>query len=170
MDQEITVRAGSAADAAAVAALYTAGRRAAYAGLLPPELLGEEMAAAQAELWAIRLTVDYGDPAATPVLLIAEAAGRPVGFAYVVPEPDGRALLDSLYVHPARTGSGIGRLLLAAARDRGDGPLRLEVLAGNTRAVAFYEREGGRRTAESTAHFSAGHTLPTYEYTWPLTA
>ncbi len=40
------------------------------------------------------------------------------------------------------------------------------MLAPNTRAVAFYEREGGVRTDERECVFADGSTLPAYEYTW----
>ncbi|MDH6576669.1 GNAT family N-acetyltransferase [Kitasatospora sp. MAP5-34] len=169
MTRQIVIRTGAAADAETVAALYAESRQAAYAGILPPEVLGDGLAEVSGEIWAIRLTADYGEPADTPVLLIAEAGGELYGFAYLVPEPDGRVLLDNLHVRPGHTGAGLGRRLLrealALARNR-ESALYLEVLAGNTRAVAFYEREGGVRTDERDCEFAAGFTLPEYEYTW----
>ncbi|MFD9128801.1 GNAT family N-acetyltransferase [Kitasatospora sp. NPDC059571] len=173
MTGPITVRTGTAADAPAVAALHAASQRSAYAGIVPDEALGDGLPAQRQEIWALRLTVDYGGPEHTPTLLVAEDGEGPVGFAYLVPEPDGRTLLDNLHVRPGRTGGGIGRLLLRAALERtAPAPLRLEVLRENRRAIAFYEREGGRRTAERTGFFPGGHELPEYEYTWdgaPLT-
>ncbi|GAA2137573.1 GNAT family N-acetyltransferase [Kitasatospora kazusensis] len=167
MARQIVIRTGTAADAQAVAALYTQSRRSAYAGILPAGLLGDGTAAEQPELWEIRLTADYGEPADTPVLLVAEAAGELYGFAYVVPEPDGRVLLDNLHVRPGHTGAGLGRRLLRAALAVAPhSPLHLDVLAANTRAVAFYEREGGLRTDEHSCVFANGYTLPEYEYTW----
>ncbi|WP_405012672.1 GNAT family N-acetyltransferase [Kitasatospora sp. NBC_01539] len=168
MTGEIAIRAGGAADAPAVAALHARSWRTAYAGLVPDEALGDGLAAEREEIWAIRLTADYGDPASTPTLLVAEDPDGPVGFAYLVPEPDGRVLLDNLHVSPGRTGGGIGSRLLRAALDRAaPAVLRLEVLCDNRRAVAFYEREGGLRTDERTGHFPGGYELPEYEYSWP---
>lgn len=81
-------------------------------------------------------------------------------------------LLDNLHVRPGQTGGGIGRALLDAARghvarQHPGADLYLEVLRDNARAVAFYEREGGRRTAEQEGVFPGGYLLPEYEYTWP---
>jgi GNAT superfamily N-acetyltransferase len=168
MDRPIAIRAGGPADAAAVADLHAHSWRTAYAGIVPPEALGDGMPDQRRMLWEIRLGADYGEPENTPVLLIAEDGnGELLGFAYLVPEPDGRVLLDNLHVRPGRTGGGIGHRLLRAALDRAPGPLRLEVLRGNTRAVAFYEREGGIRTDERMAEFPGGFLLPEYEYSWP---
>ncbi len=167
----VTIRTGTPADAGAVAAVHAESWRTAYAGIVPDEALGDGLPAERRELWALRLDADYGEPANTPTLLIAESAGETVGFAYLVPQPDGRILLDNLHVRPGRTGAGTGGRLLAAARAHvvrqhpGAG-LYLEVLRANTRAVAFYEREGGRRTAEQQGHFPGGYVLPEYEYTW----
>ncbi|MDH6124520.1 GNAT family N-acetyltransferase [Kitasatospora sp. GP82] len=167
MNRQTVIRVGGAADAATVAALHSESWRTTYAGIVPAEALGDGLAEERRELWAIRLTADYGEPADTPVLLIAEADGEVVGFAYLVPQPDGRVLLDNLHVRPGRTGGGIGRALLREALARtAHAPLCLEVLAGNTRAVAFYEREGGVRTDEREGYFPGGFTLPEYEYTW----
>ncbi|MEV6207357.1 GNAT family N-acetyltransferase [Kitasatospora sp. NPDC051914] len=169
MTAEITVRAGGPADADAVAALHADSRRTAYRGLVPDEALGDGLPAQRREIWSLRLTVDYGGPGNTPDLLLAEDPGGDLlGFAYLVPEPDGRVLLDNLHVRPGRTGGGIGSLLLRAALERAaPAELRLEVLRANHRAVAFYEREGGVRTAELTGIFPGGHELDEYEYSWP---
>ncbi|MFJ1752935.1 GNAT family N-acetyltransferase [Kitasatospora sp. NPDC088134] len=160
------VREGTAADAPAVAALYTASRRDAYAGLLPPELLDAD-AAQQDLLWELRLTADYGPPADTPVLLLAETPGHPpLGFAHLVPL-DGTVHLEHLHVHPAHTGRGLGSLLLRTALDRHPTtPLRLDVLAANHRAITFYERHGARLLGTGTAHFPDGTTLPELTYGW----
>ncbi|WP_052390373.1 GNAT family N-acetyltransferase [Streptomyces sp. NRRL B-24484] len=172
MTSEITVRDGGPADAPAVAALHADSRRTAYAGLVPAEALGDGLPAQHREIWELRLTADYGGPEWTPVLLIAEASdGGPLGFAYLVPEPDGRVLLDNLHVRPGRTGGGIGTLLLRSALDRvAPAVLRLDVLRDNPRALAFYEREGGVRTAERTAVLPGGDEVTEYEYSWPRPA
>jgi len=162
------LREGTAADAAAVARLYTASRRSAYAGLVPAGVLDAE-GAEQELLWTLRLGADYGTPADTPVLLLAEAergGGDVEGFAYLVPD-GGEVRLEHLHVRPGRTGGGTGGRLLRAALERFPGaPVRLDVLAANRRAIAFYERHGARRLGRGTAHFPDGTRLPQYAYGW----
>ncbi|MER7750729.1 GNAT family N-acetyltransferase [Kitasatospora sp. NPDC097643] len=172
---ETTIRRGGAQDATAVADLHAHSWRTAYRGIVPEEALGDGLAAQRREIWELRLTVDYGGPAHTPELLIAEQAGETVGFVYLVPQEDGRVLLDNLHVRPGRTGGGIGHALFAAARahvaERHPGAeLYLEVLRDNTRAIAFYEREGGRRTRAQEGVFPGGFVLPEYVYSWPAEA
>ncbi|MFD5467648.1 GNAT family N-acetyltransferase [Kitasatospora sp. NPDC127059] len=168
----ITIRHGGAQDAVRVAELHTESWCTSYRGIVPDEAIGDGLAAQRRELWELRLTVDYGTPENTPVLLIAERAGEPAGFVYLVPQPDGGVLVDNLHVRPGLTGGGIGRELLAAARaevaERHPGAgLYLEVLRANTRAVAFYEREGGVRIRAQEGVFPGGHLLPEYVYAWP---
>ncbi|MFD7642362.1 GNAT family N-acetyltransferase [Kitasatospora sp. NPDC059795] len=160
-----TLREGGAPDAAAVAALLTASRRSAYAGLVPDAALAAD--STQTMLWELRLAADYGPPADTPTLLLAEDPdGTLAGFAYLVPD-SGVVRLEQLHVHPDRTGAGLGtRLLHAALARHPERPVRLDVLAANHRAIAFYERHGGRRTGHGTAHFPDGTALGEYEYGW----
>lgn len=164
-----TLREGGVQDAAAVAALLTASRRSAYAPLLPPGTLdgGGGDLAEQELLWELRLSADYGTPADTPVLLLAEDPdGAAAGFAYLVPD-GGEVRLEQLHVRPGRTGRGLGGRLLRAALGRfPDAPVRLDVLAAHHRAVAFYERHGARRLGGGTAHFPGGATLPEHRYGW----
>ncbi|PYC87943.1 GNAT family N-acetyltransferase [Streptomyces tateyamensis] len=172
IEDELSIRPGGPADAPAVAALHAESWRTAYAGIVPPAVLGDGLAAQRAELWELRLEADYGEPAAQPVLLLAESGdGDLLGFGYLVPQPDGRVLLDNLHVRPGRTGAGLGGALLGAlraetARSHPGAPLYLEVLADNHRAIAFYERAGGHRTDSRTTHFPGAGELPEYEYTW----
>ncbi|KJS56932.1 GNAT family N-acetyltransferase [Streptomyces rubellomurinus] len=168
----VVVRSGGPADARAVAELHALSWRTAYRDFVPAAALGDGLAEERGELWELRLTADYGGPESTPELLIAERDGEPVGFAYLVPEPDGRVLLDNLHVRPGLTGGGIGRALLAAARAHlaerhPAAELYLEVLRANTRAIAFYEREGGVRAGEQDGVFPGGFVLPEYVYAWP---
>ncbi|MFD8594736.1 GNAT family N-acetyltransferase [Kitasatospora sp. NPDC059646] len=160
-----TLREGGPADAAAVAALLTASRRSAYAGLVPDAALAAD--SEQPLLWELRLAADYGPPADTPTLLLADDPdGTLAAFAHLV--PDGPVVrLEHLHVRPGRTGTGLGtRLLHAALARHPDRPVRLDVLAANRRAIAFYERHGARRLAHGTAHFPDGTALPEYEYGW----
>lgn len=101
----------------------------------------------------------------------AVTAARLGGFAYLVPQEDGRILLDNLHVRPGLTGTGLGRRLLRrafawAASEHPGRPVYLEVLRDNARATAFYSRQGGRPTGERTERFPAGFELAEIEYSW----
>ena len=83
-----------------------------------------------------------------PQTLVAEQAGAVLGFATTAPsrDPDvpGWGELNALYVDPDWQGSGVGRALIAAAREhlktQGFQDAVLWVLKGNSKAEAFYRR------------------------------
>ncbi|MFD0409731.1 GNAT family N-acetyltransferase [Kitasatospora sp. NPDC127116] len=169
------IRRGGVQDADSIAELHAHSWRTAYRGIVPEAGLGDGMVAQRRELWALRLDTDcadYGGPENTPELLVAERAGAMVGFIYLVPQPDGGVMIDNLHVRPGLNGGGIGRELLIAARthvaERHPGAgLSLEVLRDNTRAIAFYEREGAERVRAQEGEFPGGFLLPEYVYAWP---
>ena len=74
---------------------------------------------------------------------VAESASGIVGFATVLPRPDGRAELEDLFVEPRLWRGGIGRRLVEAAERRAVemGARALHVVA-NGRARGFYEACG----------------------------
>lgn len=83
--------------------------------------------------------------------------------------------MDNLHVRPGRTGTGIGYRLLRRgfARAAGEHPGRdvfLEVLRGNTPAIAFFERADGLVTAERSLTLAPGIEAGEIEYTWTATA
>ncbi len=154
-----------------VAALHAASWRTAYAGILPDSFLAGPLEAERRAEWHRRLT----RPPAGSALILAtgeQVADGLYGFAYLMPGEGGRILLDNLHVRPGHLGSGIGGVLLRealswAARAHPGRDVYLEVLRDNTRAIAFYERQGGVRTGEDVARFGAGIEVPQYLYTWP---
>lgn len=88
-------------------------------------------------------------------LLIARSEGRPVGYAFVEIRPgpddtwpvgDRLAELTSLSVAPEARGRGLGTALMDAVdaelERRGVHDLEVAVMAGNERALRFYERRG----------------------------
>jgi GNAT superfamily N-acetyltransferase len=91
------------------------------------------------------------------VLLIAEVGTRPVGYAFVRMEPmslvelrSAGAWLHDLYVDPEARSGGIGRRLLAAAKEAaialGSGSLMLSASSRNAAARQLFERAGLRPT------------------------
>lgn len=71
--------------------------------------------------------------------IVVELEGAPVGFATVLPRPDGDAELDGLFVHPTKQRLGLGRALVAEAARLASamGASTLHVVA-NEDANAFY--------------------------------
>jgi len=120
----IVLRAGRASDAAALATIHVESRTRAMPWLPAVHPLHE--------------VVDYmaGTVLVDQQVWVAEADGRPVGFAAV-----GADMLNHLYIAPEWQGRGVGGALLDAARSGRD-RLELWVFQGNERARTFYERRG----------------------------
>ncbi|MER5891930.1 GNAT family N-acetyltransferase [Streptomyces sp. NPDC001876] len=161
------IREGVREDVAQIAALHAESWRTAYAGIMPTSFLSGPLLENRLELWGARLL----GPEPGAGLFVAAGEGEIVGFAYLVPRPDGRLLLDNLHARPGRTGSGIGGQLLHhaltwAAAEHPERAVYLEVLRANTRAIAFYERHGAVRSDERVCLFEQGFELPEFEYTW----
>lgn len=133
-------------DAEAIADVHVASWRAAYAALLPPAVLDGLSVAQRARHW--RRVLSPGSP---DRVVVAEDAGRVVGFAHVGPAHDadvgpGTGQLHTIYLVPDQWGAGTGRLVhdagLARLGDAGSDRAVLWMLSTNARAAAFYERRG----------------------------
>ncbi|ACL56641.1 GNAT family N-acetyltransferase [Methylobacterium nodulans] len=78
-----------------------------------------------------------------------------------------RARLSSIAVAPGRAGTGLGRVLLAAAeaeaRRHGCERLRLEVREDNGPGIRLYERAGYERFATVPDYYEDGTTAWRYE-------
>ncbi len=72
-------------------------------------------------------------------LLVAEVDGVVAGFAGYTEDE-----VTWLYVDPARFRQGIGRALIDAVLGEAGRPLSLDVLTGNTAALALYQSAGFR--------------------------
>ncbi|MFC1421431.1 GNAT family N-acetyltransferase [Streptacidiphilus cavernicola] len=170
----VRVRPATDADIGAVRRLRAASWRAAYAGILPPVYL-EAMDTGPEEV--ARAVRDFRQNPPDRHLLVAERDGRIVAFVSCGPErpmpehlrtgvPHGEVY--ALYAHPEAWSTGAGAPLLAAAleRLRADGRERavLWVLAANTRARAFYERQGLRPTGRCGELRLGGAVLPELQY------
>ena len=138
------IRPARKGDADEVARVHVHSWQAAYRGLLPEAYLD----ALRPEDRASHYRFEDPDPD-TPLTLVALEGSAITGFATIGPyadEPDETGELYGLYVDPPFWGTGVGRSLIATARDR----LRdrecsravLWVLAGNERAERFYRIDG----------------------------
>jgi len=143
------LRRAGAGDAPALAAVAAATFLETFAGVLTgPDILAHvarNSSAAKFAAWA-----DAPDSAAT----IAEhpLGGAPVGYALVTPPDfpielhDGDIELRRIYALSLTRGTGLGRALMLHAIDDaralGSRRMLIGVLGTNSRARAFYEREG----------------------------
>jgi ribosomal protein S18 acetylase RimI-like enzyme len=154
----VTVRPAVPEDAAAIARVHVRSWQAGYRGLLPDAVLDGLSVEARTETWRAHL-------GAESLTLVCEDGGAVVGFcALLVPGRDagGAAEIAALYVEPERWRGGVGSELLDAARREALGPLVVWVMAGNDRALAFYERAGfardGREKREPVAGLPAAES------------
>ena len=91
---------------------------------------------------------------------VAETDGRVVGVANLG-QVDGDAVMWKLYVHPDRQGHGLGSALLGEVEAAAGPVLRLEHLAGNDRAAAFYRAHGFHET-----HRTVFDAFPDLTWVW----
>ncbi len=165
------VRAATAADAAAIAAIHLAAWRRAYADVFPPDALAGVLPADRERAWARTLA------AAAPrrrVLVAGRPGGAPEGFTAWSPtrddggDPATTAELCALYVVPERWGAGVGRALLArgVALARADGYRRatLWVVRDNARARGFYAAAGWAPDGGERVEAVLGARVPEVRY------
>ena len=101
---------------------------------------------------------DHLVPKAT--IVVAEALEKMVGFVTV---ECATLYLDQLVVAPEYWGSGVGRALLAEAKRLSPKGLNLDVNTDNTRALAFYAKEGFVITGDG---FNAFSRRPVHHMSW----
>lgn len=103
------------------------------------------------------------------VIFVALVQGQPVGFTQLYPSFSSMSMmpiwiLNDLFVAPQARRHGVGKRLLAAAREhaRRSGAIRLALSTGvtNTTAQALYERDGWQR---DQAFYHYEYALPRNE-------
>ena len=128
------IRRAAAEDIPRIAEIFGAARLMAYRDLVPEADILASSDPARPK-WRSLLESEKTD------FLVAEHSGQVMAMAILeVPK------LESLHVHPDAQGTGIGRALLEHCRARTGVGMELYCLAGNDRAIAFYEKAGMRRT------------------------
>jgi ribosomal protein S18 acetylase RimI-like enzyme len=167
--EEIAIRPIVAADAVAVAGLHATSWRDAYRGMLRDEYLDADVAGDRRQVWTRRL----GDAVDSQFGFIAEAAGEPVGFVFLLGHDDDAwgTLIDNLHVLPGLKGRGIGRRLLEAAaletarrypRER----VHLFVFDANVAARRFYASVGGREVEQVVVEPPGGGSQVEWRVVW----
>src|SRR3954468_6124996 len=90
-------------------------------------------------------------------VLVAESDEVIVGFAAVLPRPDGNAELDALFVEPTVWKRGVGRLLVEHCADAARGRAsRILHVVGNPHAERFYLACGFNATGAVETRFGVG--------------
>jgi ribosomal protein S18 acetylase RimI-like enzyme len=144
----IEVRAATRDDARAIARIRIAGWRAAYPGLVAPDVLD----GLDEDGDTARFTERIGTEPDVR-LLVAGRDSTVEGFCTYGPDRDdatpGLAEIYAIYVHPAAWDAGIGSALmreaLADLAERGSHEVLVWALRGNARAADFYARHGFSR-------------------------
>jgi len=152
----IAVRDAGVADLPRVAAIKTASWEDTYSALVPAEVLGPFLdVGAQLE----HLREDLARR--STLLLVAVAGSREVvGFGLTYVDADPEPWLESLHVAPDFRSRGAGAAIVRGTADRlralGNATLRLGVVAGNERAMRFYERLGAVHAGHEPASWAPG--------------
>jgi ribosomal protein S18 acetylase RimI-like enzyme len=153
------IRAASADDCRAVAAVHVASWQAAYSGILDSTFLDGLSIDRREESW--RKVLSAGDSE----LLLGCAGSSVVGFASFGPSRDAdaprqRGELWALYVDPRSWSTGAGRKLWQAAhsslQSQGYSSVSLWVLEQNARAIRFYSVAGFVIETGSEKEFELG--------------
>ncbi|MEU8815034.1 GNAT family N-acetyltransferase [Actinoplanes sp. NPDC048796] len=139
----LSLRTAEEFDLHAVGALHQRSRVAAYAHILPAEVLAARSEEGFGEWWAERWKWERD----THEMTVALVDGEIAGFTYVGPsETPSSAELYAIHVAPDLVGTGVGRALMVNALDQlhalGTPRAVLWVLEDNTVARRFYERGG----------------------------
>ncbi|GAA4694088.1 hypothetical protein GCM10023226_35210 [Nocardioides nanhaiensis] len=134
MRADLVIRPAHDGDAAALAGIHVAARRAAPMPdpVHPDAVVHEHLARAIA-----RAGSGDGGRGGHEVWVAQEARGRVVGYLRL-----DDAWLEDLYVHPAAAGAGVGSALLGLAQAARPAGFSLWVFESNAPARAFYARHG----------------------------
>lgn len=134
------IRAMTAADAPAVAALLAGSWARTYGPLLGEDKVAAISAAKHAPE---RLAAEAAAPG--NVALVSETEdGLVAGYALAWPDRNGDGWLERLHVRPEEFGAGLAARMLeaVAAHFPRARSMALDVIVGNDRAIAFYRKHG----------------------------
>jgi GNAT superfamily N-acetyltransferase len=167
---EARLRPAVLADAPALGATHVACWQESYRGIVADGYLDRMSVQRRTGIWRRALLV----PRPGVSILVLEDDEGLAGFGMGGPQrEDDRtadAEISALYLRQRRQGEGWGRALMQAlaaeAQRWGAGSLDLWVLAGNVRAVRFYERLGGV-PGETRRFRIARRPLTERAFSWP---
>jgi GNAT superfamily N-acetyltransferase len=168
------LREAGAADAAAIASLHAANWRSAYADVLDPGYLADEVDADRLAVWGDRL----GSPAPNQDVIVAETGdGALAGFVclYHREHPRWGGFVDNLHSADAVRGAGVGKALLKEAARRiaartPEAGMWLWVFEKNLPARGFYAALGGTLVERVASDWAAAHGEMRLRCHWPSAA
>lgn len=150
----VTIRRATPDDAESLAHLHIDVWDDAYTGLMPQGILDDRRAKVASRVAHWREILDQD-----PDVFLAESENGLIGFAAAGSGRDNDVDIDlelkSLYVRATWWGTGLGYALFETAI--GDRAAYLWVLASNTRAIQFYERQGFRLDGTDDEHDEGLH-------------
>lgn len=165
----ITYRKAGPPDAAAVANLHAQSWRENYRGAFHDSFLDGDLPGERLGVWRERL----GHPSGNQFVQLALADAELAGFvcAYGGYDPRWGSFIDNLHVAATFKGNGIGRGLMQEvgiwlASAHPNQGVHLVVLEGNTPAMGFYERIGGRCAEMVGMETPYGAIVPSFRYVW----
>lgn len=147
MQQSVMIRRAQHLDAVALAELQVASWRATYPGLIPQAVIDGKTVDSRTRAWRDILTPpDDGSATFVGVLPGRGVIGFISGGPSKDPLPDTPGQVYGLYLHPDCLGLGLGRRLMvrmaAYLEDRGEVPIQVRAVVGNTRAERAYRSWG----------------------------
>ncbi|MDX8346680.1 hypothetical protein SLH49_01665 [Cognatiyoonia sp. IB215446] len=135
----MNLRPATPDDVETLAHIHVTAWQETYAGMLPAEVIAAQTIAKRTSFWRMSLSENLGR-----VWLLDDT-----GFAHFGPQRTRRWLAqgypEELYaIYLLSTAYGNGTKLLKASHGRDGRPFTANVLTGNKRACAFYDKTGGR--------------------------
>ncbi|MGO3365879.1 GNAT family N-acetyltransferase [Agrococcus casei] len=165
----VRVRAATADDAAGVARVHVDSWRATYKGLMPDAVLDGLSVDNRAAGWRRWLSGDADrNPEGHQCIVAVDAADSVLGWTTFGHGRDkgweGFGEIAGIYAHPDAWSSGVGHALMEQAMialaQAGFSGAYLWMLAGNARALRFYERHGWAADGgEKSETHSSGHLM-----------
>lgn len=140
-------REANSTDWLAIATLHAQSWQQHYKGILSDTYLEKEVLEERKSLWKERMETSDSKR----YILLVEEDNELIGLActYLEKDPVYGALLDNLHVATKKQGFGLGRHLIQASaqwvsEQQPDSAFYLWVFEQNEKAIAFYERMGGK--------------------------
>ena len=171
----LRLRDATPKDAKALGDVFVQAWRQEHAGLLPQEVLGARSAAQSAANWSRSLTAIAAGERTNRFVLAAfrgrSCVGLLVGEQQAGERPAGQGEIVLIQVADGHRRHGVGAALMDAGARRlialGARSMIVRVLEANAPARRFYERLGGRLTAETRHVEESGLWFPERLYYWP---